>query len=398
MDSLGNIGEASDGILRRVAYSRGDIQARKYIQNLMVSLGLSVRLDAAGNLIGTRKGKNPNLAPIAMGSHTDAVPDGGKYDGDVGVIGALAAIQLLNENHILTNHPIEVIDFVDEEGGLTGSQAMIGALKPSLLNQITSSKKTIGQGINDLGGNPENLDQAIRKKGDLSAFLELHINQGANLENAGVKIGIVEGIVGISAWKISIQGMVNHAGTTPMKGRRDALVVASKLILLINQTAINIPGRQVATVGRISAFPGAINVIPGKVVMSLDLRDLSQTKIDSVLGIIRFGADSLAKATETTIQFEPDHNTVPAITDPEIQNIIGLSAREFSLSTLKLPSGAGHDTQEMTHIAPSAMIFVPSKSGISHSPEEYTSPEDITNGVSVLLRTVLKLDKINKSL
>jgi N-carbamoyl-L-amino-acid hydrolase len=385
-------GDSTAGILRRVAFSGGDIEARKYIVSLMRSVGLAVTIDPAGNIIGKREGKNPSLPPISFGSHTDAVPNGGNYDGDLGVIAAIECIQLLNENHLMTEHPLEVIDFVDEEGGLTGSQLMIGELPTERLNAVTNSGKTIRQGIHDLGGDTSHLEKAIRKPGSMSAFLELHIEQGANLDNRHLDIGVVEGIVGVEGWSIVVTGKTNHAGTTPMLLRKDALVVAARLILQINETVLAIPGRQVATVGQIKAFPGATNVIPGKVIMNLDLRDLSKQKLDSVLGIIRQKADSLAAATGTNIQFVSAHRQIPAITDKGIQEIIAGSARDLGLSTLYLPSGAGHDTQNMARIAPVGMIFAPSKNGISHSPEEYTAPKDMASGTDVLLRAILKID------
>jgi N-carbamoyl-L-amino-acid hydrolase len=396
MTALSLTGDSSAGILRRVAYSNGDINARKYIVSLMRSVGLSVTTDPAGNIIGRREGKNPALPPISLGSHTDAVPNGGNYDGDLGVIAGIECIQVLNEQHIVTEHPLEVIDFVDEEGGLTGSQLMIGELPAARLDAVTNSGKTIRQGIHDLGGDPDHLEKAIRKPGSMQVFLELHIEQGANLDNRHLDIGVVEGIVGLAGWNIVVTGKTNHAGTTPMLIRKDALVVAARLIVLINETVLAIPGRQVATVGQIKALPGATNVIPGKVIMSLDLRDLSKQKSDSVLGIIRRKADSLAAATGTTIQFIPDHTQLPAITDKGIQAIVESSAHDLGLSTLYLPSGAGHDTQNMARIAAVGMIFVPSKNGISHSPEEYTAPKDLANGTDVLLRTILTIDKRGK--
>ena len=390
---LGLIGDTSLGILKRVAYSTGDVAARKYITGLMQAAGLSVRVDAGGNLIGSRKGTNASLRPIVLGSHTDAVPNGGIYDGDLGVIGAIECIELLNENHLVTDHPLEVIDFVDEEGGLTGSEAMIGGLTAARLEAVTSSGKTIGQGIAYLGGDVGQLDKAVRRKGDIGAYLELHIEQGGNLERERRDIGVVEGIVGLDRWSIVVTGMTNHAGTTPMPSRRDALVTASKLIVLINEIALRIPGRQVATVGQISVFPGATNVIPGKAVMSLDLRDLSRSKIDSVFGVIQQAADSLAAATGTTIAFTKKYTVDPAMADSKIRDLIALTAREAGFSTLSLPSGASHDAQDMARIAPMGMIFVPSKGGISHSPEEYTTSRDMANGATVLFRTLLKLDK-----
>jgi beta-ureidopropionase / N-carbamoyl-L-amino-acid hydrolase len=390
---LGLIGDTSLGIRKRVAYSTGDVAARKFIVGLLQAAGLSIRVDAGGNIIGSRKGKNPALRPIVLGSHTDAVPNGGIYDGDLGVIGAIECVELLNENHLALDHPLEVIDFVDEEGGLTGSEAMIGGLTAARLGAITNSGKTIRQGIIDLGGDPDQLDKAVRRKGDIEAYLELHIEQGGNLEREKRDIGVVEGIVGLDNWTVVVAGTTNHAGTTPMPGRKDALVTASKLVVLINDIALRVPGRQVATVGQINVFPGASNVIPGKVVMSLDVRDLSRQKLDSVFGLIRQAADSLAGATGTTISFTRKTAADPAMADKNIRALIVLAAGEAKLSTLSLPSGAGHDAQDMARIAPMGMIFVPSKGGISHTPEEYTASRDMANGVTVLFRTMMKLDK-----
>jgi beta-ureidopropionase / N-carbamoyl-L-amino-acid hydrolase len=391
--ALALIGDTSLGIRKRVAYSTGDIAARKYITGLMQSAGLSVRVDAGGNIVGSRKGANASLRPIVLGSHTDAVPNGGIYDGDLGVIGALECIELLNENHLVTDHPLEVIDFVDEEGGLTGSEVMIGGLTTARLGAITNSGKTIRQGIADLGGDPDQLEKAVRRKGDIEAYLELHIEQGGNLEREKRDIGIVEGIVGLDNWTIVVAGTTNHAGTTPMPGRKDALVTASKLVVLVNEIALRIPGRQVATVGQMNVFPGASNVIPGKVVMSLDVRDLSRQKLDSVFGLIRQAADSLGGATGATISLTPKSAAEPAIADKKIRELISLAAGEAKLSTLSLPSGAGHDAQDMARIAPMGMIFVPSKGGISHTPDEYTAPKDMANGATVLFGTLMKLDK-----
>ncbi len=393
IQELGKMGDSSLGVLKRVAFTAGDLSARKHIASEMERLGLKVTIDPAGNIIGRRAGKDPSLPAIAFGSHTDAVPNGGKYDGDVGVLGGMECIRLLNENHIVTKHPIELIDFIDEEEGLIGSAAMVGDPSLAHLDLVLNSGKTLRQGILDLGGNADKLREAIRKKGELLAFLELHIEQGGNLERNKINIGVVEGIVGISGWKITIQGKTNHAGTTPMPGRKDPLVTAAKLILFINHLALTTPGRQVATVGQISAFPGGTNVIPGKIMMSLDLRDLSKSKIDSLVDLIQREARKLAESDGTTVNFFQDHTSVPAITDTRIQKLIASSAKDFGFSSQILPSGAGHDTQEMTHIAPCGMIFIPSKNGISHTPEEYSSPSDMANGASVLLRTVLKLDK-----
>ena len=391
--ALGKFGANPQGGVSRVAFSEADKQGRAFIIGLMKSAGLVVRIDAAGNIIGKRASKNPLLQVIAFGSHIDSVPFGGNYDGDVGVIGAIECIELLNEAGLITEHPLEVIAFSDEEGGLTGSTAMIGRLKENNLNQISSSGKTVREGLSELGGDIAKLPTAVRQKGELLAFLELHIEQGAILYNSKIDVGIVEGIVGIEQWDVTIEGRANHAGTTPMNLRKDAMLAAAKLIIAVNESVKSIPGAQVGTVGRIKTEPGAPNVIPGKVTMSVELRDLSREKILSVFEKIKQRATEIEKESGTHIDFTLAHSNLPAITDKKIQLLIETAARELGLSYKLMPSGAGHDTQDLAVIAPTGMIFVPSKDGISHSPDEYSSPKDMANGVTVLLRTILTLDK-----
>lgn len=391
--ALSRFGANPEGGVSRIAFSEADLEGRRYIMGLMKEAGLEVRVDTAGNIIGRRDGSERELPPIMIGSHIDSVPGGGNYDGDVGVIGAIEVATLLHENDVSTRHPIEVVSFTDEEGGLTGSRAMTGTLTDSALDVISHSGLSIREGIRFVGGDPENLDLAISKPGDLAAFIELHIEQGAILDEAGIDIGVVEGIVGIRWWDVTIDGFANHAGTTPMNRRNDALVTAAELTLAINRIANDLPGRQVATVGRIQALPGAPNVIPGKVVMSLEIRDLDADKMQQVFDLIDAEAGRLGDDRSTPIQFEElDVASPPAPTDEQMRHIISTAANGLGLSYRLMPSGAGHDAQDMAHIAPTGMIFVPSVGGISHSPKEFTSAEDMANGASVLLRTVLAID------
>ena len=391
--ALGQFGANPEGGVSRVAFSEADIAGRRYIAELMREAGLEVRIDTAGNVIGRREGTDDSLPPIMFGSHIDSVPGGGNYDGDVGVIGAIEVAQILSERDIRTRHPIEVVSFTDEEGGLTGSRAMIGKLTDAALDVVTHSGLSIRDGIRLLGGDPDRLDLAVREPGDIAAFIELHIEQGAFLHDEDIDIGVVEGIVGIRWWDVTIEGFANHAGTTPMNKRWDAMVTAAELTLAINRIATEMPGRQVATVGRIQAFPGAPNVIPGEVVMSLEIRDLDAAKIQQVFDLIEAEAGRIADARSTPVRFrEIDVASPPAPTDLQMRRIITGVAEDLGMSYKLMPSGAGHDAQDMTTIAPTGMIFVPSVDGISHSPKEYTSPEDMANGATVLLRTVLAID------
>lgn len=390
---LAQFGANPQGGVSRVAFSEADIAGRSYIMGLMREAGLEVRIDAAGNIIGRREGSDPDLAAIMTGSHIDSVPGGGNYDGDLGVIGAIEVAQVLQERGIRTRHPLEVVSFTDEEGGLIGSLAMTGRQQPGTLDVVSHSGKTIREGIRLVGGDPDHLERARRQPGELAAFIELHIEQGAILYEEDIDIGVVEGIVGIRWWDVTIEGIANHAGTTPMNRRRDAMLSAAELALAVNRVATSLPGRQVATVGRIRAEPGAPNVIPGRVVMSLEVRDLEVQKIQQVFDMIEAQAARIAEARQTPIRFEEiDVALEPAPTDERMREIIAAAATKLGLSRKLMPSGAGHDAQDMTHITPTGMIFVPSVAGISHSPEEYTIPEDLANGVNVLLHTVLAVD------
>jgi N-carbamoyl-L-amino-acid hydrolase len=391
---LSKFGANPEGGVSRVAFSAADIAGRDYIKGLMQAAGLVVRVDAAGNIIGRRDGGDPKLPPIMTGSHIDSVPGGGNYDGDVGTLGAIEVAQVLRERGIRLRHPLEIISFTNEEGGLIGSLALTGKLNPAGLDVVSHSGKTMRDGIRAVGGNPDRLEDALRKPGDLKAFIELHIEQGAILHESKVDIGVVEGIVGIRWWDVTVEGFANHAGTTPMNRRRDALLSASEFALAVNRVATSIPGRQVATVGKIRAEPGAQNVIPGRVVMSLEIRDLAADKIVTVYDGIRAEAAKIAQARETPISFaELKIASEPAPTDERIRRIIADAATSLGLTHKLMPSGAGHDSQAMARIAPTGMIFVPSVGGISHSPKEFTASKDMANGANVLLRTVLAIDR-----
>ncbi len=378
----------------RVAYTKGDIDGRAWFMEQMKKAGLDPAIDTAGNIIGKRKGKNSSLKPIAFGSHIDMVPDGGNYDGTLGSIGALEVIETLNENNVITEHSLELIIFSNEEGGTMGSKAMVGDFAADGLQQKSQSGITIGEGIKSIGGNPNEMQSCIRKKGDIQAWVELHIEQGGILEKENVQIGVVEGIVGIVHWEVTIEGFANHAGSTPMNMRQDALLAASSFILEVNKVINSVKGSQVGTVGKIAAMPGAYNVIPGKVVLGLEIRDLSDDKIEMLFGEIKKRSAGIAKEFKTTIHFSRQPNDSKAtFTDKKIQQTINSSAKALGFTTKFMQSGAGHDSQHIASIAPAGMIFIPSVGGISHSPKEFSTPKDMANGVNVLLQTILTIDK-----
>ncbi len=390
---LAKFGKTPEGGTSRVAYSDLDLAARQYVEGLMREAKLDVSIDAAGNIVGRRAGSDATLKPLMIGSHIDSVPSGGMYDGQVGSMGAVEVAQTLAENNVRLRHPLEVVIFQNEEGGTRGSAAISTGLTAKDLNVVTSSKKTIREGIKFIGGDPEKLAGAVRKKGDLAGYLELHIEQGGTLYQEKIDIGVVEGIVGVYWWDVTVSGFANHAGTTPMNQRHDALLAAAKYIEAVNRIVTSIPGRQVGTVGKIQAFPGAYNIIPGRVETSLGLRDLDGAKVQMIFEKIQAEVRQIEEASGTKFEFKQTSVSRPALTDERFRKAIGDSGRSLGLSTRLLPSGAGHDAQEIADICPIGMIFIPSRDGISHSPREYSRPEDITNGSNVLLLSLLKLDQ-----
>lgn len=391
---LANYGKNAEGHSTRVAFSEADLEARAYVMEEMKKAGLEVSVDFAGNIIGRRKGKDDDRPLIAFGSHIDTVPDGGNYDGCVGSMAGLEIMILLQELGIQTNHPLELIIFSNEEGGVMGSRALAGVLSAQALKVTNSTGYSMEEGISRLGGDPKRLDEIVRKPGDLAVFLELHIEQGGILEQKNLDIGVVEGIVGINWWDVKVSGFANHAGTTPMDMRKDALLAASQFVLMVNEVTNSFEGHQVGTVGMIEAQPGAPNVIPGEVNMSLEIRDLSSEKILKMYDEMVKRAEKIAEKYHVEFSFSPtDATSKPALTDEGLRDLIEETSKALGHSSMRMQSGAGHDAQDMAIIAPTGMIFVPSKGGISHSPKEFTSAEDMANGANVLLQTILELDK-----
>ena len=393
MRRLESFGANAAGGIDRVAFSDANIEALDWMAGLLVESGFSPSIDFAGNLIARKPGSSPELPSIMLGSHIDSVPGGGNYDGQVGSMGALEVAATLADAAYTTRHPLEISIFSNEEGGKTGSRALAGEVETFELDIVTASGFTIADGIQRLGGNPDRLEELRRRDGSVEAFLELHIEQGAVLDADEIDIGVVEGIVGIMRWTVIVDGSTNHAGTTPMDRRADAMVGAARLIDLVHTTARRMPGRQVATVGRLEAEPGAPNVIPGRVTMTLEIRDLSMAGIERVFNEISGNSVRITEETGTRFSFQRFYTSRAAPTALWIREIIETSAQGLGLSTHRMPSGAGHDAQSIALFAPVGMIFVPSVAGVSHAPDEHTIPQDIVNGANVLLQTLLELDE-----
>jgi N-carbamoyl-L-amino-acid hydrolase len=390
--SFDAIGRTATGI-NRVAYSPADLAGRAFTLNLFKEAGLNPRIDTAGNIIGRLPGTDASLKPILIGSHVDSVTDGGNFDGPVGSFGAIEVARSLREQGVRLRHPLDVVVWQNEEGGTIGSKLFIGELADADLDKVARSGKTIREGIGLLGGDVSRLREIVKKKGDIACYIELHIEQGGLLEKAGLQIGVVQGIVGLRWSEVTITGFANHAGATPMDQRHDAMLAAAKFTVAVNDAIKGEPGRQVATVGRLNVTPNTTNVIPGQVVLTVDLRDLDAGKITRFQNRFEQLAQEIGKATSTSFAFKSLTDSTPALANPQVMDWIEGSTKSLGLTSQRMPSGAGHDAQEVSHIAPMGMIFIPSVGGISHSPKEFSKADDITRGADVLLNAVLAADK-----
>lgn len=396
LQKLGEFGKNPEGGVSRVGFSDADLAGRAYVMGLMREAGLAVRVDAAGNIFGARAGSE-KLPILLFGSHIDSVPHGGNFDGDVGSLGAIEVVRALKEAHVTTRHPLEVVVWSDEEGGrfysgIFGSSAAAGVLPPDVAERRDDHGEKLGDWLAKMGGDGSRLAEARISRGSVAGYLELHIEQGAVLDAAKIPIGVVLGIVSISERICTATGFANHAGTTPMNQRRDALAAASRAVLAVREEVRAESGRQVGTVGWMKVEPGAANVIPGRVTFPVELRDLDPAKVERIGARILQRFDAISREENVKITCTKPDFDAPALTTPAFRDDIRDSAKELGLATLDLPSGAGHDAQNVAHFAPIGMIFVPSRGGISHSPLEYSSPGDVANGAEVLYRTLLKLD------
>jgi N-carbamoyl-L-amino-acid hydrolase len=388
----------------RLGFSEADFAARAWLMQQMRDAGLEVRVDPAGNIFGHRPSASSGQAPgseklpaILFGSHIDSVPHGGNFDGDVGSLGALEVMRALNEQKITTRHPLEMVVWTNEEGhhfgrALLGSSAAAGLLPLDMPERKDEEGKTLADWLRRYGQDPARLADARIPAGALAAYLELHIEQGGVLDESKIQIGVVQGIVGIHWWTCTATGFANHAGTTPMNRRQDALATAARAALAVREEVRAEPGRQVGTIGYVRIEPGARNIIPGRVEFPVELRDLDKEKVMRIWARIEKRFQLIAQEENVKLDCVPLEADEPALTNPAIQNDIRTAARAAGYSTLDLPSGAGHDAQQIAHLVPIGMIFVPSRGGISHSPREYSSPEDVANGAEVLYRTILLLD------
>ncbi|MEP6620894.1 MAG: Zn-dependent hydrolase [bacterium] len=392
LKAFDGIGRTPGGI-NRVAYSPADLAGRAFALDQFKQAGLVPHVDAAGNIYARVDGSSAALKPILIGSHVDSVTDGGNYDGALGSFAAIEVARSLREQGVRLRHPLDVVIWQNEEGGTIGSKLAIGDLTDADLDKVARSGKTIREGIALTGGDAARWRDAMKKPGDIACYIELHIEQGGLLEKAGLKIGVVQGIVGLRWFEITITGFANHAGATPMDQRHDALLAAAKFTVAVNDAITSEPGRQVATVGRMTVSPNTTNVIPAEVVLTVDLRDLDSAKLAHFTERFEQLGRDIGTATGTTFVFKRLVDSAPAIANAQVMNWIDSSAMALGLSRQRMPSGAGHDAQEISRVAPMGMIFVPSVGGISHSPREFSNPEDCANGADVLLNAVIAADR-----
>jgi N-carbamoyl-L-amino-acid hydrolase len=396
LEKLSEFGRNPDGGVTRTGFSETDLAAREYVSGLMKQAGLEVRVDPAGNLFGRRVGSE-KLPILLFGSHIDSVLHGGNFDGDVGSMGAIEVIRALNDGSVKTRHPLEVVIWSNEEGnhfglGTLGSGVAAGLLGPEILDRKDEQGRTLADWLRRYGQDPAHLTDARIPRGALAASLELHIEQGPYLDETKTPIGVVQGIVGIKRWGCVVAGFANHAGTTPMNRRKDALAAAAREVLAVRDVVRAESGRQVGTIGYLRAEPGAINVIPGRAEFPVELRDLDAAKIDRMWERMQVRFKQIDKEENVETRCTALEDEEPAQADPALQAAIREAAKSLGLATMDLPSEAGQDSQQIAKIAPMAMIFVPSRDGISHSPKEFTSWSDVANGAEVLYRSVLLLD------
>lgn len=399
-EALAGITDPARPYTRR-SFSDLHIQGRARLREWFVEAGLEISLDAAANLIGRRAGARKGLAPIMIGSHCDTVADGGRFDGIAGVLAGLEVANILRDEGIELRHPLELVDFLAEEPSeygmsCVGSRLMGGRLSRSDLGITEPGGETLEAAIERMGGNPAALESIVRAPGSLAAYVELHIEQGRVLESRELDVGVVTGIVGITRYNLILEGRADHAGSTPMDLRRDALTAASRFVLLVEETAraLNDPQTYfVATVGKLAVEPDAANVVPGRVELCVEYRTGSEEARRKFLSTIKDFAEGLGEKTGIAATLERLSDADPVRCDDGVRAAIRDACNLTRHDYTDIASGAGHDAMHVAAAGPMGMIFIPCRDGRSHCPEEWVEPAQLAAGAEVLLHTVLELDK-----
>jgi N-carbamoyl-L-amino-acid hydrolase len=371
-------------------------RSRRWLQQQMEAAGLAAELDAPGNLIGRRSGREA-LPPLVIGSHTDTVVGGGRFDGTIGVLGGIEVARCLEELGIGLRHPLEIIDFLAEEPtdfgvSCVGSRGITGSLTAEMLAQRDTQGRTLEEAIASIGGCPAAIAAEARSPGSVAAYLELHIEQGPALEREGIPLAAVTAIVGIRRYRVLIEGRPDHAGTTPMDLRRDALVAAAHFVRGV-EAACREQENAVATVGYLQVSPNAANVVPGQVELDVEIRSVDSQIINRIGQNLQQRAEQIGDERCVSVTMELLTDNGPVYADGRTLEIVEQACRETAPEALTLISGAGHDANHIAEIAPIGMIFVRSRDGRSHCPEEWTDMEDIALGVQALARAVVKIDE-----
>ena len=386
----------------RRSFSDLFLQGRAWLATRLEGAGMSVRLDTGGNLIGRLEGEMPDAPPIILGSHSDTVPAGGRFDGMAGLVAALEVVRALRDKGERLRHPVEIVDFLAEEPSAygvscVGSRAMAGALGTPMLEATNAAGETLAAAIARIGGDPDRLDEARRTQA--AGYFELHIEQGTVLELAGIDIGLVTTIVGIARVEIVFEGAADHAGTTPMSFRRDALLAAARSSLDVADKARAFAalgrGHFVATTGILDIEPNAANVVPGRARLVFDIRAEDDALLQRFVAEIDSESADIAKRANVTRRCRVLSRTHPVPCDARLQSMLEHGARAQDLTTMRLASGAGHDAVFVAQFAPSAMLFIPCRAGRSHTPEEWAEPAAIAAGTVTLLAAVQRLDGRN---
>lgn len=394
LEKLATFSDAPEPAVTRILFSPTELAARAYIRQLMREAGLTVREDGVGNIFGRWTGAQPDLPPVATGSHIDAIPFSGRFDGTVGVLGGVEAVRALKQVGFQPERSIELIMFTSEEPtrfglGCLGSRALTGSLTPDQLAKLHDNKGRSFVEVRNSAGYQQNLDEVAIKPGTYDAFIELHIEQGPQLEQANLPIGLVTSIAAPATMRVTLDGEGGHAGAVLMPGRRDALAAASALVLAVEQAAFSTGRRDsVATVGLMQIHPGAVNSIPSHVVMEIDIRDTAQAPRDSMVAFIQAALEKIAAKRQIQYAVEMLNADPPSQSGAELLKMTRKACDKLHLEYMELVSRAYHDTLFMSKICPTAMIFIPCKNGYSHRPEEYASPLQIQRGVRLLAQTL----------
>lgn len=397
LEALARWSEAEPPAVTRVVFTEQDLKARAFIKNLCVEAGLTVREDAVGNTFARWEGSRPDLAAVATGSHIDAIPGAGMYDGTVGVIGGIEAIRALKRAGFRPNRSIELILFTSEEPtrfgiGCLGSRAMSGVLDAERMAALRDGEGRTLEEVRTAAGFAGPLDSVRLPEGHYASFVELHIEQGPLLERVGLPIGVVVAIAAPATLRITLEGEGGHAGAVLMPDRRDPLPAAAEIILAVEDAAKGSGSLDsVATVGVCRVTPGAVNGIPSRVVLEVDIRDVDADRRDGMVEQVRAAAERVASARNLAARVETLNLDPPMCAAGQLPALIGAACRDLDLHAQEMVSRAYHDALFMARIAPTSMIFIPSRGGYSHRPEEYSSPEQIATGVLVLAGSLARL-------